>query len=84
MLIAMTGIIHFRRFVQCSLRHCLNSWCKEESVLVQLCVITVTSQSLTYLPVLEALADKLNLEGDIKHAFFNQSFAGLAKMTSCL
>ena len=53
-----------RRCVQCSLRHCLNSWCKEESVLVQLSIITVASQSLVYLPVLEALANKLNLEGD--------------------
>lgn len=51
-----------RRCVQCSFRHCLNSWCKEESVLVQLSIITVVSQSLVYLPVLEALADKLNLE----------------------
>ena len=50
--------------MQCSFRHCLNSWCKEESVLVQLSIITVVSQSLVYLPVLEALADKLNLEGD--------------------
>ena len=54
----------FRRCVQCSLRYCLNSWCKEESVLVQLSIITVASQSLVYIPVLEALANKLNLEGD--------------------
>ena len=31
---------------------------------MQLSIITVVSQSLVYLPVLEALADKLNLEGD--------------------
>ena len=54
-----------RRCVQCSFRHCLNSWCKEESVLVQLSIITVASQCIVYLPVLEALADKLNLEGYI-------------------
>ena len=35
----------------------------EESVLVQLSIVTVASQSIVYLPVLEALADKLNLEG---------------------
>ena len=31
---------------------------------MQLSIITVASQSLVYIPVLEALADKLNLEGD--------------------
>ena len=51
----------FRRCIHCSLRHCCNSWCKEEFVVVLLFLILTAVHLLMYLPMLKELVEKLNL-----------------------
>ena len=66
----------FRRCVQCSGAHCCNSWCKEEAIFVQLFLALAVSQSIVYLPTLDALATKLNLDRAIFTQLANDFFVG--------
>ena len=52
----------FRRCVHCSCRHCCNSWCKEEFVVVSQFLILVCVQLVNYLPMLQKLTKKLELD----------------------
>jgi len=54
------GLI-LRRCIYCSFRHCCNSWCKEEFVIVLLFLILTAVHCLMYLPMLRELMGKLNL-----------------------
>lgn len=52
---------HSRRCVQCSGAHCCNSWCKEEAVFIQMFLFLAVAQFITFLPILDSLAQKLDL-----------------------
>ena len=54
---------YFRRCVHCSCRHCCNSWCKEEFVVVTEFLFLVCVHLVMYLPMLEKLIRKLGLHG---------------------
>ncbi|TRY67474.1 hypothetical protein TCAL_05352 [Tigriopus californicus] len=54
------GLI-LRRCVQCSGAHCCNSWCKEEAVFIQMFLCLAVAQFITFLPTLDSLAQKLDL-----------------------
>ena len=54
-----------RRCIQCSGNHCCNSWCKEESVLLQLYVLLSVSQAPTFIPTLNNLCQKLSMDVDL-------------------
>ena len=52
-------IFFSRRFIHCSLRHCCNSWCKEEFVIVAEFICLIAVNFLNYIPLLEELVKKL-------------------------
>lgn len=68
--------LNYRRCVQCSGAHCCNSWCKEEAIFVQLFLALAVSQSIVYLPTLDALATKLNLDRTVFTQLANDFFVG--------
>ena len=56
---------HYRRCIHCSLRHCCNSWCKEEFVIVAEFLCLVSVNFLNYLPLLQELVKTLQFEFEI-------------------
>jgi len=55
------GLI-LRRCVHCSCRHCCNSWCKEEFVVVVQFIFLVCVHLIMYLPMLDNLISKLGIQ----------------------
>ena len=53
------NIFFSRRCIHCSLRHCCNSWCKEEFVIVAEFICLIAVNFLNYIPLLEELVKKL-------------------------
>ena len=64
-MIMFTTYFHYRRCIHCSLRHCCNSWCKEEFVIVAEFLCLVSVNFLNYLPLLQELIKTLQFELDI-------------------
>ena len=55
-------MFYFRRCVHCSCRHCCNSWCKEEFVVVVQFIFLVCVHLIMYLPMLDNLISKLGIQ----------------------
>ena len=59
----LSSYINFhRRCIHCSCRHCCNSWCKEEFVVVIEFLFLSAVHLIMYLPMLEQLTRKLELD----------------------
>ena len=60
-----TKYLYFRRFVRCSCRHCCNSWCKEEFVVVVSFILLVCVHIVMYLPMLGMIIHSVNFVSHI-------------------